>query len=91
MAKPKAGDKRVKKKFLLLPRKFNNEWRWFSTQEILQLFTDSGTKTFYDYTSAGWVSIGWNDQIKDVEFSEMKLNMFTCCLYKNLTIHYKNS
>lgn len=35
---PRIGDSRVLKKFLLFPRKINNEYRWFETVYIEQIY-----------------------------------------------------
>lgn len=45
------GDKKVVKKFLFLPKKIENEWRWLERAEILQAFL------FNDY----WREFKWKD------------------------------
>jgi hypothetical protein len=86
--KPKPGDIRTIEKFLLFPKCFNKDRRWFSKEKILQIYTESGSMTFFDHYPKGWIEIGWNDQIKEVKIGEKRFNLFTCSIYSNIHIKY---
>jgi len=49
---PKHLDRRIIKKFLWLPKKLQNEWRWLETAEIGQTY-------FRQNFDGGWESEEW--------------------------------
>ncbi len=59
---PELGDTRTIIKFLLLPRKLNNEWRWLELAEIKQECKEFGYmvhETSVYATYLDWENISW--------------------------------
>lgn len=72
--KPKPGDIRRIKKFLFFPRHIRAETRWLCASEILQIYSESGTSTGYDFSFAGWKDVEWSEKVKDIEIGEPRLS-----------------
>ena len=56
--KPKIGTTRTKSKFLILPKKINDQWRWLEKSTWVEKFT------YNSYDRKVWISDRWiNEQV----------------------------
>lgn len=55
------GDTRVRRKFLLLPKRLGDEWRWLGVESIVQEHSRWGTvdPTLGVITVRGWRDVAW--------------------------------
>ncbi len=75
--RPKPGDVRIKRTFLVFPVWVAGERRWWKKVAIIQVYSASGSQTGYDYTPAGWMDMQWADKVESIGIPEPKLNIFT--------------
>lgn len=56
---PEAGDRRVIRRLLLVPRKLDGEWRWLELTGIRQEYSVKTTAA--GWSRECWVAVGWYD------------------------------
>jgi len=63
---PSVGDKRIIRKFLIIPRYFDREWRWMEFAHIEQTYykltnLSIGIEIWEAIWKTGWENVGWAD------------------------------
>ena len=88
LKEPNTGDVRVKKGFLFLPVNINDEWRWLTFTERLQVYSSGGTQTGYDYSWGGWKDVEWRDKLENWTI-EQQYHAYSCTCTGRVNLTYK--
>ena len=57
--RPKDGEARTITKFLWIPKKINNEWRWLGVESYRQLYAKEYFFASHDDSPVRWHDINW--------------------------------